>query len=136
MIHVVSFVYCDAVEQPGNITKLVTPLQFLNPISFPTQYSFSVSFGLFDLTEYTELPLRYDFLNAQGNVVYSSGDITINLLEFKNNMSHLGLQLNFEIKNAFLEAPGEYKSVLYIQNKEHGTFPIIAVSKETGDLNG
>lgn len=130
MIDITSFVYCNGIEMGDKAPKLVAPLQFLAPISLPTQYSFSVSFGMFDLFGCKAVTMRYQFVDPQGNVVHDTDTVEIPVAEFPNKGKHIGLQANFDLKNILLTVVGEYRSIVYINGERRGEFPISVFIKE------
>lgn len=124
MLKVTSFVYCGSIEQSPTGPTLRGILQFLVPKILPTEYSFSVSFGIYDLGKMESLKIRYVFKNPDGEIVKDTDQIDIPISEDMQKNSHLGMQFNLDLKNLMLEKVGEYYSEVYVNGKLTGTYPI------------
>lgn len=124
MLKITSFVYCTAIEQAPNGPALRGVLQFLAPKMLPTEYSFSISFGVYDLGKMEKLKIRYVFKDPDGEIVNDTNDVDIPLTEDMQQQNHVGMQLNLDLKNIVLSKQGEYYSEVYINEKLSGSYPI------------
>lgn len=130
MLKITSFVYCTAIEQAPNGPALRGILQFLAPKMLPTEYSFSISFGVFDLGKMENLKVRYIFKDPDGEIVNDTNEIDIPLAEDMQKHNHIGMQLNLDLKNLVLSKQGEYYSEVYINENLAGKYPIDVFIKE------
>lgn len=124
MLKITFFVYCTAIEQAPNGPALRGILQFLAPKMLPTEYSFSISFGVYDLQGMETLKVRYVFKDPDGNIVNDTNDVDIPLTKDMQQQNHVGMQLNLDIKNIVLSKQGKYCSEVYINEKPSGSYPI------------
>lgn len=133
MIKIVSFVYCNGIEPAPEGPAIRGVLQFLAPKMFPTEYTFSVSMGLFDVAGEETLNIRYVFKNSQNKILHDTGEVQLPVREDFKEKKHLGVQLNLDLKNVVLEEEGEYSSEVYINGKLGGTYPISVVLSEKNE---
>lgn len=131
-IKVTSFIY-HAHSQPlanGN-TAIVDVLQFLSPKMFPTEFSFNVSFGLYDLFGQESIEVRYVFRDPNNEIVNDTHNITVNIqqpdADFAN---HVGAQMGVELRNIILKVPGVYTSEVYVNDELLGLYPIDVVQRK------
>lgn len=130
MLKITSFVYCSAIEQAPNGPALRGILQFLAPKMLPTEYSFSVSFGVFDLGNMENLKVRYIFKDPDGEIINDTNHVDIPLSKDMQQHNHIGMQLNLDLKNVVLSKQGEYCSEVYINEKLAGKYPIDVILQE------
>lgn len=123
---IVSFVYCNDVNNENGNTILISPMQMLTPIGIPSNYSFTVSFGLLD---------RYEKFNNNEVIIKFVDDtdkeISKNVFTFpplpeelKKSPDPIGIQINIGFRNVILEKAGIFSTVIECNNSELGRYPI------------
>lgn len=125
---IVSFTYCEDVQNDQNgKPMIICPMQFMAPISLPTNYSFCASFGVFNIPK-NGFSIKFQFLDPDGNVVQGAEN---NMLvppipdeQIKNKKIPLGIQVNMGFRNIVLRERGEYKSRIILNGEIVGTYPI------------
>lgn len=130
MLKITSFVYCSAIEQTPAGPALKGILQYLAPKMFPTEYSFSISFGVYDLGKMENLKVRYVFKDPNGEIVNDTKQFDIPISEDMQKHNHIGIQLNLDLKNVVLREQGEYFSEVYINENIAGKYPIDVILQE------
>lgn len=137
MARVVSFVYCENVQNEtvpvgsGQVPKahIIGPLSTLNPISIPGNFSFSISVGIQGFDSSDRNTFRITFVDPKGNVLNDT-----NLIEIPHGLptgnlprGAEGIQINFDVRNLILEEEGDYKTLVYFNQKLLGEYPILVV---------
>lgn len=127
-MNIVSFVYCeDTVDQNGK-TVIINPMQMFTPVGIPSNYSFVISFGIFDYEKDRENSINIIFKSPEGKkLVESKIDVPMLPDEARNATLPIGLQFNLGFRNVVLERPGEYTTIIEINGKELGIYPINVV---------
>lgn len=123
---IVSFVYCMKVEndEQGN-PVIIKPIQMLTPQFLPTEYTFTVSFGLFDINPNEKNMFEISFTDSENHEIVKN-KFTLPKISSKDIDMHkpLGLQINMEFKNVELLIEGEYKSTVKVNEDMLGVYPI------------
>lgn len=123
---IVSFVYCEDVQNDQNGKGvIIAPMQLMTPKFLPTDYSFNISFGIFDVLK-EGFKLETKFLDPNGqevaNNIMQVPHLPIDKIE-KPNLP-VGLQVNIGFRNIPLLISGEYKTVIYLNEIKSGEYPI------------
>lgn len=125
MMKISSFVYCDEVLQQDGKTTIVNPLQMFTPVALPSNYSFVISFGIFDYNKDIANSVDVTILDSDGDVIAEGKlDIPIMPEQMKSTKKPIGIQVNMGFKNIILNKAGEYMSIIRINDQEYGRFPI------------
>lgn len=122
----VSFVYCDEVKAEDNgINSILNPLLMFNPIATPSNYSFTISFGVYDLEKEIENILNISFVDPNKNVI-SEQNMNLPVLprELIEARKPIGIQFNVGFRNVVLSCEGEYRTIIKINDTVLGEFPI------------
>lgn len=62
MAKIVSFTYCDNVANDMNGNPIITrPLQMITPMAIPSNFTFSISFGVYDIDKIEKNCINIDF---------------------------------------------------------------------------
>ena len=123
---IVSFTYCEDIQNdPQGKTRIIGPLQMLITKYIPTDYSFNISFGIFNVPKEGFL-INTEFYNPKGEEISNNVLEVPRFLDEKINYLDLplGIQVNIGFRNIPFEIQGEYKTIIKINGKECGTYPI------------
>ncbi|OUN38302.1 hypothetical protein [Massilimicrobiota sp. An80] len=121
-----SFVYCEDIQNdPQGKTVIVGPLQMIITKYIPTDYSFNISFGIFNVPK-DGFSINTEFYNPKGEKISENVLTAPQFPEEKINFPDLplGVQINIGFRNISFEIQGEYKTVIKINGQECGTYPI------------
>ena len=131
-IKVTSFIYHSHNHPLSNgNTAIVDVLQFLSPKMFPTEFSFNVSFGLYDLFGHETIEVRYVFRDPNNEIVNDTNNIMVNIQQPEaGSANHVGAQMALELRNVILKMPGIYTSEVYVNNELLGSYPIDVVQSK------
>ncbi len=123
---IVSFTYCEDVQNDSQGRALIIgPMQLMAPKFMPTDYSFNISFGIFDVPKEGFL-INTEFLDPNGSKISENTLQVPTLPVDKINLPNLpfGIQVNIGFRNVPLLIPGEYNTVIKLNGKECGKYPI------------
>ena len=129
---IVSFTYCNDVINDNIGNPLIAgPLQMLMPINIPANYSFSVSFGVYDLGKTGDNKFRVEFIDSDENII-ADNDLTIPDFPDKVKVSNnpLGIQINIGFRNIILNKEGTYKTLIYHNGNKVGEYAIEVVKNK------
>lgn len=134
-IYVASFTYCEGVQRElsakGVVSKVITPLNYIKPISLPSNYSFSLSFSLiFTYPIKNEPRVTIKFSSPSDEVLYKTNNISIapQIPQCKPN-NPLCIQFVLDIRNVVLNAEGIYYTQIIVDDVVIGDFKIAVVKK-------
>lgn len=123
---IVSFAYCEDIQNnPQGQTIVIGPLQMLITKYIPTDYSFNISFGIYNVPK-EGLLINTGFYSPNGEEISNN---VLRVPQFSDEkISYpnlpLGIQVNIGFRNIPFESQGEYKTIIKINGKECGTYPI------------
>lgn len=120
-----SFVVCEKTEiNNENQTRIINPLQMIVLNNLPNNYTFSVSFGLFD-TPKTKFKLFIEIKKGEKSFGIIEGEVApnIDLLE----TAKYGLQINLDFNNFMFEEAGTYFFNISDEEGIIGTFEMEVV---------
>ncbi len=126
MAKIVSFTYCDNVENDMNGNPIITrPLQMILPMAIPSNFTFSISFGVYDIDKIEKNRINIDFLDPD-DVVISNNELILPDMprEISETLAPVGIQINVEFKNTYIKEEGEYKTRIILNGCKLGEFPI------------
>lgn len=123
---IISFVYCERIVQENQNLNIINPLNMIVPINMPTNYSFSISIGLYDIPANQAHNLKIELLSPSDEMIFEMpGEFKVdNDTEEKN-----AAQLNIDINNQVFKEYGEYKTKVYINGDVLGEYPIEVVKR-------
>ena len=115
-----SFVICEKTEiSNDNKTRIINPLQMIVLNNFPNNYTFSVSFGLFD-TPKTNFKLFIEILKGEKSFGVVEGEVAPGIELLKN--AKYGIQINLDFNNFSFEEAGTYVFRISDENGVIGDF--------------
>lgn len=126
-----SFMFSEDTQQmpsTGGVTQtIISPQNMIRPLSIPSSYSFSVTFGVIKVKPNSEHLLQFQLKNPSGSIAADSNEIRLptspdsdkNLPPEAN-----GLMMNFNFRNVGLREVGEYKGVVTFDGEVIGEFPL------------
>lgn len=123
---IVSFVYCDEVKTDENGANIIiSPLLMFNPIATPSNYSFTISFGVYDLEKEKENSIYISFVDSDGRTI-SENNMNLPVLprELREVKKSIGIQFNVGFRNVVLSKEGEYRTIIKVNGTNLGEFPI------------
>lgn len=124
----VSFVYCAATEDNAGENIIRNPFQMIITKYLPTNYSFFVSFGIFDVQK-EGFDLQISFVDPDEKVISNTNlkvpDIPEEVPINKN--LPIGMQINFGFNNVELVKEGEYNTIVRANGEELGRYSINVV---------
>lgn len=124
---IISFVYCERIVQENQNLSIVNPLTMIVPINMPTNYSFSISIGLYDIPVNQNHTIKVELIDPNGEVVFEMpGDFKV---ENESLEEKTGAQFNIDINNQVFKEYGEYKTQVIINNEPLGEYPIEVVKR-------
>ena len=126
MAKIVSFTYCDNVANDMNGNPIITrPLQMITPMAIPSNFTFSISFGVYDIDKIEKNCINIDFLDPN-DVVISNNELILPDMprEINETPDPVGIQINVEFKNTYIKEEGEYKTRRILNGSKLGEFPI------------
>ena len=126
---IMSFVYCeDAVNDQSGKNVIIGPLQMFAPINLPSNYSFVVSFGLYDFDKDGGNKVKVVFKSPNNeDLAESVMDLPPLPEEARNSKTPIGVQINISFRNVVLKEPGQYKTEVSINDNLLGSYPINVV---------
>lgn len=108
---IVNFAYCTNVKEENGTTVIINPLTMITPYSVPTNYSFFVTFGLYDLPiNESDQHISIKILSPSGGEVANENFNIPNIDIPKGEKA--GVQLNIALQNVVLKERGSYKTVV------------------------
>ena len=126
MAKIVSFTYCDNVANDMNGNPVITrPLQMILPMVIPSNFTFSISFGVYGINKIEKNRINIDFLDPD-DVVISNNELILPDIprEISETPDPVGIQINVEFKNTYIKEEGEYKTRIILNDSKLGEFPI------------
>lgn len=137
MEYISSFTYCDNITiemtQQGPVHRIMNPIQVLNPIALPSNYSFAISCNIAGLKLEEEYKLRIVFSDPDGKIVKDTNDIPVKLPKVQDNDEKGFMQFNLDFRNIVLRKADLYTTKVYINGKVNGEYKIDVI---VGDKNG
>jgi len=128
-------IICDEVfENQNRGFTINNPYVQLTPYSIPGEFSFSLSFSIFDIKP-TEQYRILVHLKSPKEIIWEA-DINITAKDEAKNVSHT--LMNVPFKNLLLTEEGLYKAIIEVlwDDKKTSKELIFPVRKRDGDLNG
>lgn len=128
-MEIVSFTYCEDVQNNEcGKSVIIAPIQMLTPVSLPTNYSFTVSFGIYDIPK-DGFEIRLDFFDSEENAISENKMMfpPIDEKEVLDIDSPLGVQINMGFRNLIFRNEGKYISKIYLNGELYGEYPIYLV---------
>ncbi|WP_415967735.1 DUF6941 family protein [Faecalitalea cylindroides] len=128
MAQIVSFIYCDKIQQKivnGQLQpQVVQPLSILSPINIPSNYSFSIvcAFNGINVNEKNTLEVR--FLSPIKRIVGSTGKINLEVDDKNNKASSVSMTFNLDFHNIILSEEGEYTTEIDLNGTLLGSYSI------------
>lgn len=128
MAQIVSFIYCDKIQQKiinGQLQpQVVQPLSILSPINIPSNYSFSIvcTFNGLNVNEKNTLEVR--FLSPIKKIVGSTGKINLEIDDKNNKASSVSMTFNLDFHNIILSEEGEYTTEIDLNDTLLGSYSI------------
>ena len=134
-----SFTYCNDVINDSNGYPLISgPLQILMPINIPANFSFSISFGVYDLNRNGHNRFEVEFIDADGNkIAYNDLNIPDFPNEIKKSKNPICIQINVGFRNIVLNKEGRYKTLIKYNGEKEFEYPIdVIVNKDVNNKKG
>lgn len=135
--YISSFTYCDSIRTEvtpeGTSNEIVTPLQQLEPIAIPGNYSFAISCSItgFDVDKVNTVQILFQDFNKQ--ILYDSGvvefQVPVNQQQKKGMTS---MQFNIDFRNLVFRNEGLYSTEIIFNGKSLGEQKIQVLR---GDVN-
>lgn len=130
MAYVSSFVYCDRLQQnntPNGIQhQVIEPLQTLNLVSVPSNFSFSMLCGISDFDTGKGHKLRIELVAPDDkSTVIVSADVPI--ASDKRQKEFNGVQVAVEIRNFIFRLEGTYITKIFFDDALIGEYKIPAI---------
>lgn len=128
-MEIVSFTYCEDVQNNEcGKSVIIAPIQMLTPVSLPTNYSFTVSFGIYDIPK-DGFEIRLDFFDSEENAISENKMMfpPIDEKEVLDIDSPLCVQINMGFRNLIFRNEGKYISKIYLNGELYGEYPIYLV---------
>lgn len=132
-----TFMYAEGagpVQDSSGVMKLqiINPLQAIIQKYIPTQYTFSVVFGIIELDTTTPHSLSVIFKNSVGNrVLFQSQDSQLPVEGNPNiPLSAQGLMIAMGLLNINFEAPGTYVTEILVDQVSLGKYSIEVIKEE------
>lgn len=137
MEYISSFLYCDSVQMQitpeGPVPQIVKPLQFLEPVAIPSNYSFTISCNIAGFDVSVKNSIRFQFISPEGEVVYDSNNIEFELPQDEKSVNMPNaMQFNMDMRNLVLREKGLYSTKVYFNNKLMNEYKIEVI---VGDDN-
>ena len=101
----------------------------MSPVNIPTEYSFSISFGIQDVDVTEPHYLRIIFHNAEV-VLHDTGTINLPIEEkgdAKLPKNLRGINIGMDFRNLLIHSEGEYVTDIYLDEVLLGSYPIAIV---------
>ncbi|MBQ3395191.1 MAG: hypothetical protein IJR43_10610 [Synergistaceae bacterium] len=131
MVYVSSFVYCDRLQQittqNGIQHQVIEPLQSLNLVSVPSNFSFSMLCGISDFDTGKRHKLRIEFVAPDNkSTVVAAADVPVasDVEQKKFN----GLQAAVEIRNFIFRIEGIYVTKIFFDDILIGEYKIPVIT--------
>ena len=134
---IVSFTYCNDVTNDGNGNPMIVgPLQMLMPINLPANYSFSISFGVYDITKNGNDEIEVGFYDRDNTQIALNRIIIPSLpKELSGANNPIGLQINVGFRNVILQNSNEHYAEIKINGNFLGKYPIdVVVNEDNGGI--
>lgn len=109
MLRVTYFLYCKDAVMPPNEKEphLIGPVHMLNPKFIPSEFSFTIAFGIMDFDYMKENTLSIAFKSPNGEELFQSGAIIVESPpEIKLPPEFVGIQVNLGLKNIPIKEEG------------------------------
>lgn len=120
---IVNFAYCANMKDENGTTIVINPLTMITPYSIPTNYSFFVTFGLYDLPNHkSNQVINIEILSPSGESVVTERFNLPNISIPEGEKA--GVQLNVALQNIILKEKGVYKTIVSFENENLGEFSI------------
>lgn len=137
MEYISSFLYCDSVQMQitpeGPVPQIVKPLQFLEPVAIPSNYSFTISCNIAGFDVSVKNSIRFQFISPEDEVVYDSNNIEFELPQDEKSVNMPNaMQFNMDMRNLVLREKGLYSTKVYFNNKLMNEYKIEVI---VGDDN-
>lgn len=130
MAQIVSFVYCDKVQQKfvnGQLQpQVVQPLTFLSPINFPSNYSFSIVCSFNGINTFEKNTLEVRLLSPTKKLVESTGKINLEIDDKNSETDNVSMTFNLDFHNIIFREEGEYTTEIILNDVLLGSYPIEA----------
>lgn len=130
MINISSFVYCEYVQTEftpkGPRPKVIRPLQVLEPVAVPSNYSFSTVCCITGLDCEIEHTIQMLFIDPDGNVLKDTRDLKF---KFPSKEMMGNMQFNLDARNIILRKEGEYKTKVFVDGECIGEYSIPVIAK-------
>ena len=121
MAHVTYFVYCKDVQVLPNEkdAHLIGPMHMLNPRFVPSEYSFSIAFGIMDIDLKKDNFLKVVFKSPTGEVLFQFDEVNVGPPPGPVQLppEHVGIQVNLRLQNVPIKLAGMH-TVEVVWNKE------------------
>lgn len=121
-----SYVYCQDTKIENENTVIIAPHQMLTPINLPTNYSFTISFGLLGKpNEFIDKQVVVTFKNPNDEEISKNTfDMPQIPKEVTGTENYIGIQLNLSLMNVVLNTAGVYNTVIEVNGEVLKECPI------------
>lgn len=139
MPRISTFMYCEQAEinQHNQKLNISGPLHVIITPFIPTNFSFSIVFGLMAFNNEQDNGLQIRFLDSDGNILVDANNITIGKNMDPQTMAlppeARGLIANLDFRNVTLRKPGVYVTQILLNQDLLGEFPIQVV--QAGEIS-
>lgn len=138
MEYISSFLYCDSVQMQitpeGPVPQIVKPLQFLEPVAIPSNYSFTISCNIAGFDVNVKNSIRFQFISPEDEVVYDSNNIEFELPQDEKNVNMPNvMQFNMDMRNLVLREKGLYSTKVYFNNKLMNEYKIEVIVSDDNE---
>jgi hypothetical protein len=126
-MEIVSFVYCDDVieNNSNHSSTIIAPMQMFLPVGLPSNYSFSISFGLYGLNKLGNDEIEISFLDPNKQCIAENKMIVPSLPDpIKQSKQPVGAQINIGFRNVVLNYEGKHYTVIKVNGEKLGEYPI------------
>ena len=132
MEYISSFIYCDNITiemtQHGPVHRIMNPIQVLNPIALPSNYSFAIACNIAGLELEAEYKLRIVFSGPDGEILKDTNDIPVKLPKVGDKEKKGFMQFNLDFRNVVLRKADLYTTKVYINGKLFGEYKIDVIA--------
>ena len=135
MEYISSFTYCDTIQTEmtpqGPRHQIMNPLQVLNPVAIPGNFSFSIACSIAGFDDSKENCVSIIFVSPTGVEVYNTGEVRFQVPQEQVKANGLAsMQFNLDIRNLVLKVRGLYSTKVLFNDDELGEYKIQVIEGE------
>lgn len=140
MEYISSFLYCDSVQTEitpqGPRPQIIKPLQFLEPVAIPSNYSFAISCSIAGFDINVKNSIRFQFISPENEIVYDTQNIEFEIPKNPDGLSMPNaMQFNMDMRNLVLREKGVYSTRVFFNNKFMNEYKIEVIVSDDNERN-